>query len=176
MGLIGQKAGEINIMENIKHSPLMLAVASLVLVSSQSIAQDEAPMPINSAVPSVVTEAAVTPEGPVNATTATGAVNAAEEVAEQLPPGGVVNAESTDEAKAEAAKTEVSKDLPSAPAYAPLNSGVSQPGPAQSPPVKKSRSGECLPKGNSYYDKEHIYTPYPSLQACLASGGRGVTR
>jgi hypothetical protein len=57
-----------------------------------------------------------------------------------------------------------------------LNAGVASQGPARRPAVKKSRNGECLPMGNSYYEKEQIFTPYPSVEACLASGGRRVDR
>ncbi|MES2224286.1 MAG: HNH endonuclease signature motif containing protein [Patescibacteria group bacterium] len=40
------------------------------------------------------------------------------------------------------------------------------------PEVKKSSSGICHEKGSQYYDKTQDFTPYTSLDACLASGGR----
>jgi hypothetical protein len=43
-----------------------------------------------------------------------------------------------------------------------------------SPPevVKKSRSGICHAPGTAYYPRTLQFTPYESIEACLASGGR----
>ncbi|MGN5063479.1 hypothetical protein [Aeromonas sp. 6P] len=43
---------------------------------------------------------------------------------------------------------------------------------AAEPPVKKSRSGICHPKGGTYYNRTKHYIPYDTMQACLDSGGR----
>ncbi len=47
---------------------------------------------------------------------------------------------------------------------------------AAEPPVKKSRSGICHPKGSTYYSRTRHYTPYDTMQACLDSGGRAPRR
>ncbi|ATP91161.1 hypothetical protein ACEUCS_19525 [Aeromonas caviae] len=47
---------------------------------------------------------------------------------------------------------------------------------AAEPPVKKSRSGICHPKGGTYYSRTRHYTPYDTMQACLDSGGRAPRR
>jgi hypothetical protein len=43
---------------------------------------------------------------------------------------------------------------------------------ADEPPVKKSNSGICHPKGGTYYSRTTHYTPYSSMEACIKSGGR----
>lgn len=40
------------------------------------------------------------------------------------------------------------------------------------PEVKKSSTGICHKKGTTYYDRTINFTPYNSIEACLASGGR----
>ena len=40
------------------------------------------------------------------------------------------------------------------------------------PAVKKSSTGICHAQGTTYYDRTTNYTPYDSIDACLASGGR----
>ena len=40
------------------------------------------------------------------------------------------------------------------------------------PAVKKSSSGLCHAQGTTYYTATKTFTPYSSVQACLASGGR----
>ncbi|WP_421335508.1 hypothetical protein [Aeromonas veronii] len=47
---------------------------------------------------------------------------------------------------------------------------------AAEPPVKKSRSGICHPKGGTYYNRTKHYIPYDTMQACLDSGGRAPKR
>lgn len=42
--------------------------------------------------------------------------------------------------------------------------------------VKMSRSGICHPPGGTYYYKTKHYTPYKSMAACLAAGGRAPRR
>jgi hypothetical protein len=42
---------------------------------------------------------------------------------------------------------------------------------AADPVVKKSKSGVCHPKNGSYYSRTKHFTPYDSMEACLASGG-----
>jgi len=44
------------------------------------------------------------------------------------------------------------------------------------PPVKKSRSGICHPQGGTYYSRTKNYVSYPSMKACLQSGGRASKR
>lgn len=46
------------------------------------------------------------------------------------------------------------------------------PNPANSDVVKKSRTGICHAPGTRYYVQTQNFTSYPSLQACLDSGGR----
>ena len=38
--------------------------------------------------------------------------------------------------------------------------------------IKKSNSGICHAPGTTYYNRTRNFTPYPSIQACLQSGGR----
>ena len=40
------------------------------------------------------------------------------------------------------------------------------------PAVKKSTGGICHAKGTTYYTATKTFTPYPSVQTCLLSGGR----
>ena len=40
------------------------------------------------------------------------------------------------------------------------------------PPVKKSKSGICHDTTSSYYKRTKHFTPYETLEECLASGGR----
>ncbi len=47
---------------------------------------------------------------------------------------------------------------------------------AADPPVKKSRNGICHAAGSTYYSRTKHYTPYPSMAACLKSGGRRPKR
>ena len=44
------------------------------------------------------------------------------------------------------------------------------------PPVKKSNSGICHPLGGTYYDRTKSFKPYPSMEACIQSGGRAPKR
>lgn len=44
------------------------------------------------------------------------------------------------------------------------------------PPVKKSQSGICHPKGGTYYSRTKNFTPYNSMKECLQSGGRAPKR
>ncbi len=39
-------------------------------------------------------------------------------------------------------------------------------------PIKKSSSGICHSPTSSYYDRTTTYTAYPTIDACVASGGR----
>ena len=48
--------------------------------------------------------------------------------------------------------------------------------PADSPPVKKSKSGICHPQGGTYYSRTKNYTPYQTMAACIKSGGRRPKR
>jgi len=41
-----------------------------------------------------------------------------------------------------------------------------------SPPVKRSRSGVCHPKGERGYEQTIYFISFDSLDACLQSGGR----
>jgi len=41
-----------------------------------------------------------------------------------------------------------------------------------SPPVKMSSSGICHAPGTSFYGRTKTFAPYPTLEACLAAGGR----
>ena len=43
---------------------------------------------------------------------------------------------------------------------------------ASAPPVKKSESGICHDTKSPWYARTTKFTPYPSMEACLASGGR----
>ena len=47
---------------------------------------------------------------------------------------------------------------------------------ASDPPVKKSRSGICHPKGGTYYGRTKNFKAYNSMEACLQSGGRAPHR
>ena len=42
--------------------------------------------------------------------------------------------------------------------------------------IKKSRSGICHPPGGTYYSRTLNYTPYATMEECLASGGRRPLR
>ncbi len=42
----------------------------------------------------------------------------------------------------------------------------------ENPPIKKSRTGICHPKGGTYYYKTQNFTAYASKEECLDSGGR----
>jgi hypothetical protein len=44
------------------------------------------------------------------------------------------------------------------------------------PPVKKSSSGICHPKGGSYYDRTRNFTSFNSMEECIKSGGRPPKR
>ena len=46
------------------------------------------------------------------------------------------------------------------------------PAPASSGEVKKSSTGICHAPGTTYYDRTTNFTPYSTLDACLAAGGR----
>lgn len=48
--------------------------------------------------------------------------------------------------------------------------------PASGPEVKKSATGICHEKGTTYYARTIYYTPYDSIDACLAAGGRLPSR
>ena len=43
---------------------------------------------------------------------------------------------------------------------------------AADPPVKKSKSDICHPKGGRYYNQTKKYTAYQTMEKCIASGGR----
>lgn len=47
---------------------------------------------------------------------------------------------------------------------------------ANEPPVKKSNTGICHPEGGTYYERTKHYTPFPSMDACIKSGGRPPKR
>ena len=47
---------------------------------------------------------------------------------------------------------------------------------AEAPAVKKSKNGICHAAGSTYYALTKHYTPYPSMSACLDSGGRRPKR
>lgn len=47
---------------------------------------------------------------------------------------------------------------------------------ADGPPVKKSRNGICHAAGSTYYSRTTHHTPYPTMAACLKSGGRRPKR
>lgn len=49
---------------------------------------------------------------------------------------------------------------------------VSTPQNNDEPQVKKSSSNICHERGSTYYARTKNYTPYNSIEACLASGGR----
>jgi len=143
----------------------------LALPAHQALAA-EVLKPINEGPAVVVEQERPAAPGPVNIATEeapvpVGAVNAGPEPA--VPKGNVVNEE-------KATPEPVVEEAAAAPAFEALNTGVESPGPAQRPPVKLGRNGECLPQGTSYYETEQIFTPYPSIEACLAAGGRLIPR
>lgn len=43
-------------------------------------------------------------------------------------------------------------------------------------PVKKSSSGICHCPGGDYYEKTSNFSPYPSIDSCIAEGGRHPSR
>jgi hypothetical protein len=45
-----------------------------------------------------------------------------------------------------------------------------------SPPVKLSRSGICHVRGTNYYANTKRFRAFPSIDACLAAGGRRPKR
>jgi hypothetical protein len=49
---------------------------------------------------------------------------------------------------------------------------LSLPAQATEPVVKKSKSSICHKKGSTYYSRTKKFTSYPSMKACLKSGGR----
>jgi hypothetical protein len=48
--------------------------------------------------------------------------------------------------------------------------------PAIATEVKQSRSGICHDASSPYYEKTRNFTPYASLDECLANGGRLVSQ
>jgi len=44
--------------------------------------------------------------------------------------------------------------------------------PASAQAVKKSSSGICHERGSAYYERTTRFTPFPSVDACIRSGGR----
>lgn len=58
------------------------------------------------------------------------------------------------------------------PAPPPRTQSVQTPAPSSGGAVKKSNSGICHAPGTTYYDRTKNYTSFPSLDACLSSGGR----
>jgi hypothetical protein len=40
------------------------------------------------------------------------------------------------------------------------------------PPVKKSNTGICHPKGGTYYEQTKHFTPFKTMEECIKSGGR----
>jgi len=44
------------------------------------------------------------------------------------------------------------------------------------PPVKKSKSGICHPKGGTYYSRTKHFISYKTMEACIKSGGRKPKR
>jgi len=40
------------------------------------------------------------------------------------------------------------------------------------PPVKKSNSNICHPKGGTYYSRTKHFTPFATMDDCIKSGGR----
>ena len=43
---------------------------------------------------------------------------------------------------------------------------------SSNPPVKKSNTGICHPKGGTYYEQTKNFTPFKNMEDCLKSGGR----
>lgn len=48
----------------------------------------------------------------------------------------------------------------------------SLPAHATEPAVKKSKNSICHEKGSTYYSRTKKFTSYPSMKACIKSGGR----
>lgn len=44
------------------------------------------------------------------------------------------------------------------------------------PPVKKSNTGICHPKGGTYYEQTKNFTPFKTMEDCIKSGGRAPKR
>lgn len=44
------------------------------------------------------------------------------------------------------------------------------------PPVKKSSTGICHPKGGTYYEQTKNFTPFKTMEDCIKSGGRAPKR
>jgi hypothetical protein len=70
----------------------------------------------------------------------------------------------------------VSSGQASQPQVAPAPAAQAAPAPAPAPAssgvIKKSSTGICHAPGTTYYDRTTNFTPYTTLDACLASGGR----
>jgi len=47
---------------------------------------------------------------------------------------------------------------------------------SSNPPVKKSNSGICHPKGGSYYSRTKNFESYETMDECIKSGGRKPKR
>lgn len=43
---------------------------------------------------------------------------------------------------------------------------------SSNPPVKKSKTGICHPKGGMYYEQTKNFTPFKSMDECIKSSGR----
>lgn len=43
---------------------------------------------------------------------------------------------------------------------------------SSNPPVKKSNTGICHPKGGTYYGQTKNFTPFQNMEECIKSGGR----
>lgn len=72
-----------------------------------------------------------------------------------------------------ATTTTTTQPAPAPATTSPAPAPVSSPTPSSSGGVvKKSSTGICHAPGTTYYDKTTNYTPYNSIDACLASGGR----
>jgi hypothetical protein len=64
-------------------------------------------------------------------------------------------------------------DAPPSPVDAPRAVATAPPPARDSdPPVKLSRTGLCHAPGTAYYESTEAFTPFESLEACLAAGGR----
>ena len=74
---------------------------------------------------------------------------------------------------------EVTTDTPS-PTDTPRPTATLRPTATRTSPsasiIKKSRSGICHPPGGTYYSRTLNYTPYATMEECLASGGRRPLR
>ncbi|MEZ5596099.1 MAG: hypothetical protein R3E84_06850 [Pseudomonadales bacterium] len=55
-----------------------------------------------------------------------------------------------------------------------LSSSLLAAGPVPVSPIKKTLDGRCITKDHADYWKTKIYVAKPTLEACLASGGRGA--